>query len=426
LKMTQQTENYTKFRKAINSRNIVVARGLLEVDESLLTQVDPRNGWTVLHLACLKSAEDVCEMLVEKGMDINKVAKGVKKLPLTPMGIAMSKGCRMVSVLLKRDCDKLSEFYGKKITMGTCSICETDNILYPLLCGHSFCVPCLVSWLNSCPQPICPHKGCLVEIHQTDLKYILPDELFQSIMKKQLVSALVKMQDFVWCVRCKSGGFVRKVDPNDPCPFLGCTTCKFDFCIQCGRSAHLGMTCDDYLVVYQGMEVLKSQTWIVRNAKRCPYCEVSIEKNGGCRRMSCSRCTCPFCWQCLKALQVWSPPSTAPAPLGIPPLPEPISFPEDTNTTTTQTQITTTQTQTQTTTEQAQTQAQTPTEQTQTQTTTQQTQTQTTTTTSEQTQTQTTTSEQTQTQITTEQTQTQAQILEPPSVKVLAVCTCTN
>ena len=31
----------------------------------------------------------------------------------------------------------------------------------------------------------------------------------------------------------------------------------------------------------------------------CPKCSVYIEKNGGCRHMTCTRCVHEFCWYCL-------------------------------------------------------------------------------------------------------------------------------
>ncbi|XP_029988580.1 E3 ubiquitin-protein ligase RNF14-like [Sphaeramia orbicularis] len=50
------------------------------------------------------------------------------------------------------------------------------------------------------------------------------------------------------------------------------------------------------------MESRLSQEWIAVTCKNCPYCFSRIEKNGGCNRMTCSRCSRQFCWACLTKL----------------------------------------------------------------------------------------------------------------------------
>ena len=40
--------------------------------------------------------------------------------------------------------------------------------------------------------------------------------------------------------------------------------------------------------------------WIKKNAKQCPQCKMSIEKNQGCMHMTCRTCKHEFCWLCLE------------------------------------------------------------------------------------------------------------------------------
>ena len=38
--------------------------------------------------------------------------------------------------------------------------------------------------------------------------------------------------------------------------------------------------------------------------KKCPVCNIFIEKNNGCAQMTCRNCSHVFCWYCLKILDV--------------------------------------------------------------------------------------------------------------------------
>lgn len=46
-----------------------------------------------------------------------------------------------------------------------------------------------------------------------------------------------------------------------------------------------------------------SEQWIKQFSKNCPRCGVPIEKNGGCDRMCCSRCSLVFRWS---QAEIWS------------------------------------------------------------------------------------------------------------------------
>ena len=50
-------------------------------------------------------------------------------------------------------------------------------------------------------------------------------------------------------------------------------------------------------------EAIENKTWIANNARKCPQCQVIIEKNGGCNHISCRNCNHHFCWVCRA---VWS------------------------------------------------------------------------------------------------------------------------
>ncbi|CAF1470647.1 unnamed protein product, partial [Didymodactylos carnosus] len=69
----------------------------------------------------------------------------------------------------------------------------------------------------------------------------------------------------------------------------------------CHSPWHEKMTCKEYT---EGNKLLKQ--WANQydqnqsNAKQCPKCKVFISRNGGCPHMTCSKCSCDFCYNCGK------------------------------------------------------------------------------------------------------------------------------
>ena len=69
-----------------------------------------------------------------------------------------------------------------------------------------------------------------------------------------------------------------------------CLFCNIaEFCIKCCQSSH-GGECE------KGDEA--SLEYIKLNSRKCPYCNVATERNGGCNKMHCSRCDGYWCWTC--------------------------------------------------------------------------------------------------------------------------------
>lgn len=45
----------------------------------------------------------------------------------------------------------------------------------------------------------------------------------------------------------------------------------------------------------------KASMEVLSTMKKCPRCEVPVEKNGGCLHVTCW-CGCEFCWRCSKEM----------------------------------------------------------------------------------------------------------------------------
>ena len=97
-----------------------------------------------------------------------------------------------------------------------------------------------------------------------------------------------------------------------------CPSCQKEFCSLCSATWHPSKTCEengkalvkragtsaslsgmfgssggDAVLVIGGIEI-----------KRCPMCQVPIERDTGCAQMMCKRCKHVFCWYCLHSLDV--------------------------------------------------------------------------------------------------------------------------
>ena len=98
---------------------------------------------------------------------------------------------------------------------------------------------------------------------------------------------------------------------------VNCPKCEKEFCSKCSSSWHPGLTCHDYgkKLVMQTMsnnsaaDQNQDEVGLLMldndgNIKRCPMCQVPIERDAGCAQMMCKRCKHVFCWFCLTSLDV--------------------------------------------------------------------------------------------------------------------------
>jgi len=101
---------------------------------------------------------------------------------------------------------------------------------------------------------------------------------------------------FKWCSYCSGGGYLDK--DHDPNCAAECADCGVTLCLNCDGTAHLGRSCEDALKE-RTKEEQDNVMWKAQNTKPCPQCKVNIEKNHGCRHMTCKKCHFQFCWICL-------------------------------------------------------------------------------------------------------------------------------
>jgi hypothetical protein len=84
-------------------------------------------------------------------------------------------------------------------------------------------------------------------------------------------------------------------------PQVTCNTCKFRSCAQCLVPWHKDETCAERVAKHVNDKMSDTEKDILKlmqtkDAKRCPNCQLVIEKDGGCDSMLCSGCQKYFNW----------------------------------------------------------------------------------------------------------------------------------
>lgn len=203
----------------------------------------------------------------------------------------------------------------------TCGICffsedsGSDGLMLSE-CSHYFCGQCWQIYLmtklkNGANVLVCPDYGCDVAVDLgTLLSLVEFNEIYKFAMKVSEMN-LMKTGYTRWCSAQGCGRLVQFQMGNKR---LGCADvvcdCGRDMCMLCGLPSHWPATCEnmsDYLTQMKNFqdEIPEGAINVLSSVrgKKCPSCNYFIEKNGGCRYMSC-RCGAAFCWICNRSWDI--------------------------------------------------------------------------------------------------------------------------
>lgn len=195
----------------------------------------------------------------------------------------------------------------------TCLICCSDEPteMFHLECQHTFCTDCWRSYLiNQIVQEglaqtiVCPDFQCEILVDdQTIHKFLHENEFVQHIYKKTILNSYIDRNPRAhWCPGQNCGHIINAsslTSAYNYAQLITCTHCQTSFCFQCAQPWHDPIKC---ILLLQWRKKLldegQTMLWIKANTKSCPKCKVNIEKNGGCRHMTCRHCRHEFCWLC--------------------------------------------------------------------------------------------------------------------------------
>ena len=217
-----------------------------------------------------------------------------------------------------------------------CPICgESDMPLLRLnACTHAFCKTCWSEYANFTMKEVgseavvCPHHSCgmivdtgaLVMLLPTPSDHVEPPELTESRAAMPLPPHLLlyKIRRFVQVRRdlacfCPSPGcediivwpsVLAVTAPRGQGCAVQCARKHAMFCFHCGQESHTPASCDawsEFRTHRDKDEALLSK-WLYNNTKVCSSCGTRVEKNKGCKHITC-KCGHEFCWDCNQA---WS------------------------------------------------------------------------------------------------------------------------
>jgi len=160
---------------------------------------------------------------------------------------------------------------------------------------HVICRPCFVSYCRAnmpsatietlvCPMCKTSYDRCVLEVN-------LPPDVLDDMDRKQIeLDRKVALASGVEAVLYCECGIVAVIEASDVGDSVVACTCGHAYCVRCGNFAHSGQLCPT------PRETIK---WLDKHGKLCPNCGEGIEKNGGCKHMTCRSCKHEFCWNCV-------------------------------------------------------------------------------------------------------------------------------
>ncbi|KAF9000394.1 hypothetical protein BDQ17DRAFT_1282031 [Cyathus striatus] len=187
----------------------------------------------------------------------------------------------------------------------TCPVCY-DDVEHPeqLVCGHTYCTSCLRRYVMSetdryplvcigaeatCGRPISiPVIQRLMSNHAR----------FSQLLDKAFKVYIDQHPDELKYCATPDCEQVYRCD-TEKVTELQCPSCLVSVCSACDTEAHTGMTCEESRISRNPMEQERlNDEWAKANGvKKCPRCQVLVQKTEGCNHMSC-RCGAHFCWIC--------------------------------------------------------------------------------------------------------------------------------
>ncbi|KAL4500234.1 hypothetical protein ABPG73_011342 [Tetrahymena malaccensis] len=204
----------------------------------------------------------------------------------------------------------IQKYEEKILKLEICQICFNDYSEKNVCCKECLlCPTCLDNWFSqqikdqiSDPQSnllniriFCP--SCLKEVSiQLIKKY---QNMFSNSIDTLTYFSLKKDDSYIVCpsATCKNIGWIS----NKYCRTnFNCTACNYQW--QNPNRISLSK-----MILQIFGKDFKSRVFKFLFTKNCPHCNTCIQKDGGCKYMTCAKCKKSFCWNCRLANSIFNP-----------------------------------------------------------------------------------------------------------------------
>jgi hypothetical protein len=197
-----------------------------------------------------------------------------------------------------------------------CPACEEEydlDRIIELTCGHFYCFECYREYLKikitegNAERITCPRFNCKYILGQTFVSAIIDGDLYRQYIYYIAKGFAENNPAVKWCPapHCE----LALINPKRE--FMVMCYCGAVWCFVCGSEFHWPATCEElkwwnepHNLDDDARNDNASLDWFLKHTQMCPKCHTSIEKNGGCNHMSCTKCQFDFCWICLSPWSV--------------------------------------------------------------------------------------------------------------------------
>ena len=194
-----------------------------------------------------------------------------------------------------------------------CQCCFTDTpIPKSTHCNgenaHFFCFDCARSYAKSQTElsryklSCMDGSGCKEEFTRTQIRRFLDKRMIDLLERLQQQDELraANVPNLETCPFCDYAAICEpiEIDREFHCYMPNCERVS---CRLCKQDTHLPMTCEEHrkehgLTERHALEEAMTKALI----RECPKCRVPIIKDGGCNKLTCSKCHCYVCDYCGK------------------------------------------------------------------------------------------------------------------------------
>ncbi|CAG0886481.1 unnamed protein product [Darwinula stevensoni] len=149
----------------------------------------------------------------------------------------------------------------------------------------------------TCPDTGCEDGGSLFI---TELQELVPEEVWNLRERLKLFREIEEDPTRCWCPKPTCEGVCSSQDevPLKVKQKITCPECQLNFCSKCLSDWHPNPDCQEAPPPHSFAIPADLKNVI----KRCPFCNIFIERDAGCAQMFCKRCHHMFCWHCLTIL----------------------------------------------------------------------------------------------------------------------------